>query len=111
MNETNVPSKDIDFNRLEVSVFSGTEDLGPCDFREDGLDPFGVDNFIRNKASAYQHYKLCVIYFITCDGATLGFFTVSMGVIDVCIFPGLFLGNMGVDKRYRNKGLGHGLVK
>jgi GNAT superfamily N-acetyltransferase len=117
----NLTPYDIDFTNLRVSVFSGTEDVGSCDFREDDLDPLGVDNFIRNKALAYQHYRLCVIYIIACGGAILGFFTVSMGVIDakkltegeqvetasnLRSYPGLLLGYMGVDRRYRKKGLG-----
>jgi GNAT superfamily N-acetyltransferase len=78
-----------------------------------------VDDFIHNKALIYRDINLSVIYVLRHNQDIVAYFTTSMGSIRIKDlregetieggpkdYPAMLLGNMGVDKRFRDKGLG-----
>lgn len=107
-------------DKLSFSV-SRDDDFSPLDFKEDdGSDPLGVDSFIRQKAKLYQKNNLATVYVVRYEKQTVAFFTVSMTSIEARklaeddrvegatfrSYPAMLLGNMGVDRKYRNQGIG-----
>ena len=96
-------------------------DFSGCDFTEkDGSDPNGVHDFIHNNAQLYQENNLCVIYTVKCDDKTCGYSTLSMKSIEIGklnkvdkldvshlpSYPAILLGYLGVEKKFRGKGIG-----
>jgi GNAT superfamily N-acetyltransferase len=117
----------IEFNRIEVSILKD-ENLESCDFKDsDGSDPLYVNHFIHHRASAYMHYNLSVIYLVKYEGQITGFFSLSMGALEVkrmkktdklqeeasqlISYPALLLGNMGVDRKFQRQGIGKWICK
>jgi GNAT superfamily N-acetyltransferase len=112
----------IDHDKLDVVLFSNSDDLSSCDFKEDdGSDPLYVDEFIHHRATIYRENNLSVIYVVKYCKEIVGFFTLSMGALEVkklresdkmeaapqlTQYPALLLGNMGVEKKFRCRGIG-----
>jgi GNAT superfamily N-acetyltransferase len=111
---------------IDVDVISDKEDLSGCNFKEkDGSDPLEVDDFVRNRMTTYSKNNLCVIYVVRNEGKTIGFYTLSMGALEVkklkeqdriesvpqlIAYPAVLVGNMGLDIDFRKKGLGRWIV-
>ncbi|MEM2786463.1 MAG: GNAT family N-acetyltransferase [Nitrososphaerales archaeon] len=109
----------IDANRLVFTTFSKEgDDFSKLDFTEDdGSDPLGVDDFIRNRIMLYLSNNLCAAYTVRIEA----YFTASMSAIEtkrlvdedkisgigIISYPALLLGQMAVDKKYRGQGIGY----
>lgn len=111
---------------LDFSHFTPKDDFSSNDFTdEDGSDPLGVDEFIRKKARLYEDSNLSRVYTVRYDGKVVAFCAVSMSAIEVKkladghavegattkYYPAMLLGQMGVDKKYRNKRIGLSICK
>jgi hypothetical protein len=74
----------IDTNRLVFTTFSKeSDDFSALDFTEDdGSDPLGVDDFIRNRVMLYLSNNLCSVYTVRYEGQIVAYFTVSMSAIE-----------------------------
>lgn len=113
----------IDTNRLVFTTFSKDgDDFSKLDFTEDdGSDPLGFDDFIRNRVTLYLSNNLCVAYTVRYEGQIVAYFTASMSVIEtkrlvdedrisgigILSYPALLLGQLAVDKKYRGQGIGY----
>ncbi len=112
----------IDPDRLDFSLLSDEDNLLDLDFtEEDGTDPLGVNAFLKQKASEYRKNNLTAIHAVRLDGKLVAFFTLSMFAIQVkelqdkekigdsnlVSYPAILLGQMGVDKKFRNQGIGY----
>lgn len=116
----------IDCNTLKYIHSYNTDDFLGCDFTEkDGSDPNGVHGFIHTDAQLYQENNLCVVYTVKYDDKTCGYFTLSMKSIEVGklrqgdqldvshlpSYPAILLGYLGVEKKFRGKGIGSCICK
>ncbi len=112
----------IDPVRLNFSLLSDKDNFSNLDFTEnDGTDPLGVDIFLKQKALGYRKNNLSAIYTVRVDGELAAFFALSMfaiqvkelhdkekiGDMNLVSYPAILLGQMGVDKRFRNQGIGY----
>ncbi|MDE1863023.1 MAG: hypothetical protein KGI33_08935 [Thaumarchaeota archaeon] len=106
---------------LDYEIISPNDDLSLLDFTEsDGTDPLGVDEFVRTKADKYHENKIATVRIVRDKKEIVAYFTVSMSSIGVDIlasgekvegvtpirYPAMLLGQLGVDKKYRGKGIG-----
>jgi GNAT superfamily N-acetyltransferase len=112
----------IDLNKLIFATFSKDDNFATLDFTDDnGSDPLGVDDFIRNRAAIYLSNNLCAIYTVRHADQIVAYFTASMSAIEtkrlvyedkvpnvgILSYPALLLGQMAVDKKYRGQGIGY----
>ena len=106
---------------LDYDIISPNDDLSLLDFTEpDCTDPLGVDEFARTKAIKYHENKIVTVRVARDKKEIVAYFTVSMSAISVNIlesgekvegatpirYPAMLLGQLGVDKKYRGKGIG-----
>ncbi|MDE1813940.1 MAG: GNAT family N-acetyltransferase [Thaumarchaeota archaeon] len=106
---------------LDYGTLLPNDDLSSLDFTErDGTDPLGVNEFARRKAIEYHKNKLATVRVIRFNKNIVAYFTVSMSAISVenldskekimhatpIRYPAMLLGQLGVDKKYRGKGIG-----
>lgn len=107
--------------RLEYLHLDELEEIPRLDFTEhDGSDPLEIHKFYYNDLRRYQESKLSIARFVKYKGAIAGYFTVSMNAIELDKlgkdekvkgstpkkYPAMLIGRMGVDKKYRGKGIG-----
>lgn len=101
------------------------DDYSKLDFtEEDGTDPLKVNDFFHTgKAETFQQNKLASIWCVEHKGKLAGCFTLSMFAISTGklsdaelvgekaasarSYPAVLLGQMGVDKTYRRRGIGY----
>lgn len=91
------------------------------DFTEnDGKDPLNIHKFYYDDLARYQQSNLSTVRLIKADDKIVGYFTVSMNAIELAKlgkdekvknttpkkYPAMLIGRMGVDKKYRSKGIG-----
>lgn len=96
-------------------------DLSKLDFTDkDGTDPLGVDEFAKKKALAYHKNKLSTVRVVIYENELVAYFAVSMSSIGIDQldnkekipeatprrYPSMLLGQLGVDKKYRGRGIG-----
>ena len=108
-------------NHEFIREYGKGDDITKLDFRDiDGLDPLSVDDFFKTKALLYRDSDLCSIFVVLYENELVGCFTLSMNGIhrkyfsdnelvskaSTSTYPCVLLGNMGIDKQFRNKGLG-----
>lgn len=96
--------------------------LPRLDFTEENnLDPLGIQKFFDDEMDCYQNNKLSRIVVVKNWKQAIGYFAVSMNAIEVKQeleqdekvpgtttrkYPAMLIGRMGVDKKYRKKGIG-----
>lgn len=112
--------------KLEYKTYSKNTILPKLDLTEDdGSDPLEIDHFFHNDLEKYHNNKLSTVRLIRIDGKIIGYFTVSMNAIELNIlskdekvtgtstkkYPAMLLGRMGIDKKFREKGLGRSICK
>lgn len=91
------------------------------DFTEyDGTDPLHIHKFYCDDLVRYHQNNLSTVRLIKIAGKIVGYFTVSMNAIELDKlgkdekvknttpkkYPAMLIGRMGVDKKYRGKGIG-----
>lgn len=112
--------------KLEYETYSKSIRLPKLDLTEDdGSDPLEIDRFFHNDLEKYHNNKLSTVRLVRIDGKIIGYFTVSMNGIELNIlskdekvtgtstkkYPAMLLGRMGVDKKFRSKGIGRSICK
>lgn len=111
---------------FEIKPLTDFEELKTLDFRDDGSDPLGVHNFAQVRAQSYGRNKLSVIWGVKSGQRLIGFFSVSMSSIQtkkleavehvpeaptIYSYPVVLLGQLGVDREHRHKGIGSTMIK
>lgn len=111
---------------LSCSPFEPNDDILKLDCRElEGSDPLGVHEFIHKYAVKSHNSRLSSIYVVRYKGMIVACFTLSMFLItsrrltdgdqvkDIPIkqYPAILLGQMCVDKQYRNRDIGKYICK
>jgi len=96
-------------------------EFSQLDFREnDNSDPLGVHDFANTKALAYHYNKISTVRIVKSGGKIVAYFAVSMSAINITklsenekvnqatpiTYPAVLLGQLGVDKGHRGKGIG-----
>ncbi|MDP3779997.1 MAG: GNAT family N-acetyltransferase [Nitrosopumilaceae archaeon] len=94
--------------------------LPKLDFTEDdGSDPVEINRFFHNDLDRYHSNKLSTVRLVQLAGKIVAYFTVSMNAIELSVldknekvsgtttkkYPAMLLGRIGVDKKYRKKGI------
>lgn len=105
---------------LRYRPFSNSDTFPPLDFtNDDGKDPLGVNGFFHNNLQTYRQNNLSTVWIVREDTTPIAYFTVSMNAIEVkelaavekvastttSRYPAVLLGQMGVDKKYRHRGI------
>lgn len=116
----------IDTNNLDFSVYDPShDDFSSLDFRDiNDSDPLKVDEFIHKNPRQYVDNHVSTIFTVRYYKEIVAFFTVSMSSIGkknielndkinvtFSDYPALLLGQMGVDKKFRKRGLGQYICK
>jgi hypothetical protein len=119
----------IDHDRLEIRPIKPNEDdISKLDCtEEDGTDPRKVQNFLRTEALDYHRGKASTVYIVKEQQRDdiLAFFALSMfgleanrlgeddklASYDKRSYPAVLLGQIGVDKAYREHKLGQEICK
>jgi hypothetical protein len=119
-------NKRIDTDNLDFSIYNPSiDDFSSLDFREDdNSDPLKVDEFIHKNPKHYVDNHVSTIFTVRHHKEIAAFFTVSMSSIrkkDIELddkinvtfsdYPALLLGQIGVDKKFRGRGLGQYICK
>lgn len=106
---------------IEYLRLSGVSNLPELDFTEkDGSDPLGIHRFYYNDLQRYQENNLSATRLVKIRNKIVGYFTVSMNAIELDKlgkdekvknttpkkYPAMLIGRMGIDKKYRRKGIG-----
>ena len=106
---------------LKFLHLSELKEIPKLDFTEDDKsDPLEIHKFYYEDLKRYQESKLSTVRFIKNKDAIVGYFTVSMNAIELDKldkdekvkgttpkkYPAMLIGRMGIDKKYRYKGLG-----
>lgn len=106
---------------IEYLQLSEVTDLPELDFTEkDGSDPLGIHKFYYNNLHRYQESNLSTVRLVKIENKIVEYFTVSMNGIEIDKlgkdekvnnttpkkYPAMLIGRMGVDKKYRRKGIG-----
>jgi len=87
---------------------------------DDGDDPLGVNKFFHNNLLTYRQNSLSAVWIVRDGAIPVAFFTISMNAIEVKAlhlsekvndvvtsrYPAALLGQMGVDKKHRRRGIG-----
>ncbi len=113
--------------REYIKEYIKEDDLTKLDLTDvDGSDPLHVDEFFRTKAIMYQNNRLCSIWSVLYKDKLVGCFTLTMYSItnnkleeaelvnkapNLISYPAILLGQIGVDKQFRNKGMGHNIIQ
>jgi predicted GNAT family N-acyltransferase len=112
--------------KLEYVLYSKKTVLPKLDLTEnDGSDPLEIGHFFHNDVQKYHNNKLSTVRLVMASGKVVGYFTVSMNAIELSIlskeekvtgtstkkYPAMLLGRMGIDKKFRNKGVGSSICK
>ncbi|MGI0093891.1 MAG: hypothetical protein ACREA8_07295 [Nitrosotalea sp.] len=64
---------------FEIKPITDVEQLKKLDFTEDGIiDPLGVNEFVKSKASSYHKNKIATVWGVTFKGDLISFFAISM---------------------------------
>jgi GNAT superfamily N-acetyltransferase len=110
--------------KLEYLLYRKNVIIPKLDLTEDdGSDPLEINRFFHSDLEKYHNNKLSTVRLVKIDGKVVGYFTVSMNAIELSVlgkdekvsgtstkkYPAMLLGRMGVDKKYRKKGIG-GLI-
>ncbi len=112
---------------ITIREYQEDDDLTQLDLTDaDGSDPLFVDKFFHTKAITYQNNRLCSIWSVLYDDQLVGCFTLTMHSIinnkleetemideasHVISYPSILLGQIGVDKQFRNKGIGSSIIQ
>lgn len=106
---------------LDFLYLDELKEIPKLDFTEDdGSDPLEIHKFYYEDLKRYQENKLSTVRFIKSKGIIVGYFTVSMNAIELDKlgkdekvkgttpkkYPAMLIGRMGIDKKYRCKGIG-----
>ncbi|MDE2589811.1 MAG: GNAT family N-acetyltransferase [Patescibacteria group bacterium] len=106
---------------LYYDFITSNDRISSLDFTEsDDTDPLGVNEFASKKAIEYHKNKLGTVRVVRYKKNTVAYFTVSMSAISIenldneekvaqatpVRYPAMLLGQIGVDKKYRGKGIG-----
>lgn len=106
---------------LDYDFLLPDDDLTSLDFTEmDGTDPLGVNEFATKKVIEYHKNKIATVRVVRYKKSIAAYFTVSMSAISIenldskekiasatpIRYPAMLLGQLGVDKKYRGKGVG-----
>jgi len=106
---------------LDYDLLSPNDNLLLLDFTEiDGTDPLGVNEFASKKAIEYNKNKLATVRVVRYEKNIVAYFAVSMSAISIedldskekvvqatpIRYPAMLLGQLGVDKKHRGKGIG-----
>lgn len=115
-------SIDVDPYRVTINVISNDDNIKGLDFTEDDKsDPLLVQDFIKNKSEIYQKNNLTSLWAVKYDNVLVGFFALSMNSLKkdsmeeddkvpkatTKRYPAMYLGQMGIDKKFRGRKLGH----
>lgn len=74
----------VDPDKLSFELFSNSDNFSALDFTEDdGTDPLGIDDFIKNRVQDYLPNKLASIWTVRYESAIVAYFTTSMFAIGV----------------------------
>ncbi|MDE1861993.1 MAG: GNAT family N-acetyltransferase [Thaumarchaeota archaeon] len=107
--------------RLQYLYLDELKEIPGLDFTEyDGSDPLEIHAFYYNDLRLYQESKLSTARFVKYKDEIVGYFTVSMNAIELDKlgkdekvkgatpkkYPAMLIGRMGVDKKYRGRGIG-----
>ncbi len=107
---------DLRFKPLQLG-----EKFQDLDFREnDNSDPMEIDSFFKNKRETYHKNNLSRVWIVREKDTPIAYFTTSMNSIEIDFlnageqvsdtttkrYPAVLIGRMGVDKKYRKKGIG-----
>lgn len=110
---------------FEIRPLTDFEELKKLDFTDEESDLLGVHDFAQTKALSYHGNKISTVWGINYQGKLVGFFAVSMFSIQtkklemkekvsdassIYSYPAVLLGQLGVDKKYRSKGIGKKIV-
>lgn len=111
---------------LCYEYLTSQSDIASLDFTEDdGADPLGVQEFASKKALDYHNNKLSTVRVVKYHGNVVAYFAVSMSAISIedldsiekvekatpLRYPAMLIGQLGVDKKYRGKGIGKEICK
>lgn len=106
---------------VEYLQLSEVAHLPELDFTEkDGSDPLGIHKFYYDDLQRYQESNLSTVRLVKIGDKIVGYFTVSMNAIELDKlgkdekvknttprkYPAMLIGRMGIDKKYRRKGIG-----
>ena len=106
---------------LKFLHLSELKEIPKLDFTEDDKsDPLEIHKFYCEDLKRYQESKLSTVRFIQNKDVIVGYFTVSMNAIELDKlgkdekvkgttpkkYPAMLIGRMGIDKKYRRKGIG-----
>lgn len=107
---------------LSYQFISNRNELSSLDFTEDNKDLLGVHDFAINRAFDYHENKLSTVRIVKEKGTSniIAYFAVSMSAISIedlesseqvnhatpIRYPALLIGQLGVDTRYRGRGIG-----
>lgn len=106
---------------LDYDLLVAGYDFSSLDFTDlDNTDVLGVDEFAKTKANEYHKNKLATVRVVLDKKEVVAYFTVSMSSVSVenldskervaratpIRYPAMLLGQLGVDKKYRGKGIG-----
>lgn len=112
--------------KLEYPLFDKSVSLPKLDLTEDDQsDPLEIHSFYHNDLGKYHVNKLSTVRLVKADGKIIGYFTLSMNAIELSTldkdekvsgtstkkYPAILLGRMGVDKKYRKKGIAREVCK
>jgi hypothetical protein len=68
----------VDPDKLSFELFATNDDFSTLDFiEEDGTDPLGIDDFIKNKLNDYLQNNLTSIWKVRYEGHIVAYFTAS----------------------------------
>lgn len=105
---------------LEYSQLKPNEKFPTLDFTDDDkTDPMEINHFFHKEKFNYQNNNLARVWIVRNNNVPLAYFTTSMNAIEVKLlaqseqvidattkrYPSMLLGRMGVDKKYRKKGI------
>ena len=111
-------------SNLKIREIEENDDVSKLDFTDDDkTDPLEVNAFFHSpKANEYQKQKLTSIWVVFYQDKLVGCFTLSMSAVGIVklsgeelvvkagemkSYPAVLLGQFGVDKAFRHKGIGY----
>lgn len=115
-------SQKVDQKLIKIRTYSSKDKLKKLDFTEDdNTDPLDIADFIKTKSDIYHSSRLTSMWSVIYRGKLVGFFAISMNAlatdnmhegdrikkITTKRYPAILLGQMGIDKKFRNRDLGY----
>lgn len=112
--------------KLEYETYQKNTNLPKLDLTEDDNSvPLEINRFFHNDLEKYHNNKITTVRLVRINGKIIGYFTVSMNAIELNIlsrdekvsgtstkkYPAILLGRMGIDKKFRRKGVGRSICK